>query len=104
MTNAGAVRMRVKGQIQVERYRGTGITCNARLTPALLRKFCIMTDEASEYLSQSFDKLGLSARAYDRILKVARTVADLSGHKNIEKSDILSAIRFRSLDRKYWGE
>ena len=104
--SSASIRERVNKarQIQVERYRGTGITCNARLTPALLRKFCIMTDKASEYLSQSFDKLGLSARAYDRILKVARTVADLSGHENIEKSDILSAIRFRSLDRKYWGE
>ena len=104
--SSASIRERVNKarQIQVERYKGTGITCNARLTPALLRKFCVMTDEASEYLSQSFDKLGLSARAYDRILKVARTVADLSGHQNIEKSDILSAIRFRSLDRKYWGE
>lgn len=91
-------------RIQTERYRGTGITCNARLTPAMLRKVCIMTDEASSYLSKSFDSLGLSARAYDRILKVARTIADLNASEKIEKEHIFSAIRFRSLDRKYWGE
>ena len=89
---------------QIERYKGTGVTCNAHLTPAMLRKFCIMSDEASRYLSACFDKLGLSARAYDRILKVARTIADLADSDIIEKAHILAAIRFRSLDRKYWGE
>ncbi len=88
--------------IQVERYKGTGITCNAQLTPALLRKHCIMTDDASAFLSRSFDAMGLSARAYDRILKVARTVADLKGNVEIQKDDIATALRFRSLDRKYW--
>lgn len=88
--------------IQVERYKGTGIPCNAQLTPSLLRKHCVMTDDASNYLSRSFDAMGLSARAYDRILKVARTVADLKGNKIIQKEDIGAALRFRSLDRKYW--
>ncbi len=88
--------------IQVERYKGTGITCNAQLTPSLLRRHCVMTDEASAYLSRSFDAMGLSARAYDRILKVARTIADLKGNKEIQKDDIGTALRFRSLDRKYW--
>ncbi len=91
-------------EIQNQRYKGTGITCNARLTSALLRKFCVMTDDAAEYLSRSFDELGLSARAYDRILKVARTVADLEGSEKIEKHHIFASIRFRSLDRKYWNE
>lgn len=90
--------------IQNKRYAGTGITCNARLTPALLRQFCVMTDDAAAYLSRSFDELGLSARAYDRILKVGRTVADLEGSEKIEKQHIFASIRFRSLDRKYWGE
>ena len=89
---------------QIERYKGTGVTCNAHLTPATLREFCIMSEDASKYLSACFDKLGLSARAYDRILKVARTIADLADSDIIEKSHILAAIRFRSLDRKYWGE
>ena len=88
--------------MQVNRYEGTGITCNAQLTPSLLRKHCVMTDDASAYLSRSFDAMGLSARAYDRILKVARTVADLKGNDTIQKEDIGAALRFRSLDRKYW--
>ncbi len=90
-------------KIQNDRYKGTDITCNARLTPAMLKKYCVMTDEASRYLELSFERLGLSARAYDRILKVARTVADLAGSEIIEKEHIFSAVSFRSLDRKYWG-
>ena len=90
-------------KIQQNRYKGTGITCNARLTSSLLKKYCVLTDDASEYLKLSFERLGMSARAYDRILKVARTVADLDGSEIIEKSHIFTAISFRSLDRKYWG-
>lgn len=90
-------------KIQTERYRGTGITCNARLTPAALKKYCVMSEEASKYLGLSFERLSMSARAYDRILKVARTIADLEGSEIIEKNHIFSAISFRSLDRKYWG-
>ncbi|MBQ6848208.1 MAG: YifB family Mg chelatase-like AAA ATPase, partial [Clostridia bacterium] len=90
--------------IQQKRYEGTGITCNARLTPKLAKIYCKMTEDAEKYLQMSFDKLGLSARAYDRILKVARTVADLADSEIIEKQHIFTAISFRSLDRKYWGE
>ena len=89
-------------EIQNERYKGTPVTCNARLTPAMLKECCVTDSEASAYLQQSFDKLGMSARAYDRILKVARTVADLSGSEIIRKQHIFSAISFRTLDRKYW--
>ena len=90
-------------KIQTERYKETGITCNARLTPELIKKYCKMTEEASRYLELSFERLGMSARAYDRILKVARTVADLSGSEIIEKEHIFTAISFRGLDNKYWG-
>ncbi|MBQ4119351.1 MAG: YifB family Mg chelatase-like AAA ATPase [Clostridia bacterium] len=90
-------------KIQQERYKGTGITCNAALTPALLKKFCKLTQDAEKYLELSFERLGMSARAYDRILKVARTIADLDGSDIIEKQHIFSAISFRSLDRKYWN-
>ncbi len=88
--------------LQTERYKGTGISCNSQLTPSLLRKHCVMTDDASAYLNRSFDAMGLSARAYDRILKVARTIADLAGLETIQKEHIGMALRFRSLDRKYW--
>lgn len=91
-------------EIQLERYKGTNITCNARLTSPMIKKYCKMTDEANKYLELSFERLGMSARAYDRILKVARTVADLEESALIEKSHIFTAISFRSLDRKYWGE
>jgi magnesium chelatase family protein len=89
-------------EIQNNRYAGTGITCNARLTPGMLNQFCNLTAEAENLLKASFDRLGLSARAYDRILKVARTIADLEGKTDIEVSHIAQAIQFRSLDRKYW--
>lgn len=91
-------------RVQTERYKGTSVTCNARLTPSMLKKYCVLDSAASEYLSLSFDRLGMSARAYDRILKVARTVADLAGSEIIKKEHIFSAISFRTLDRKYWIE
>ncbi len=90
-------------KIQLERYKGTNVSCNARLTPSMLKKYCILSEDASRYLALSFERLGMSARAYDRILKVARTIADLDGSEIIEKNHIFSAISFRSLDRKYWG-
>lgn len=89
--------------IQTQRYRGDGITCNARLTPATLERYCVLTPEAEQTLKKVFDSMGLSGRAYDRILKVARTVADLAGEEKISASHILQAVQFRSLDRKYWG-
>ena len=89
--------------IQLERYKDYNIFCNAELTPRLLEKYCKLDKECKEILEKSFNKLGLSARAYAKILKVARTIADIDGKKDIEISHLAEAIQYRSLDRKYWG-
>lgn len=91
-------------KIQAERFKGTSITCNALITSDKLQEMCPMDDGAVILMKNVFDKLGLSARAYDRILKVARTVADIDGKEVISKQHIAAAAQYRSLDRKYWSE
>ncbi len=101
---SAAIRERVNNarKIQLERFKGTGIACNARMTSALTRRYCVLSESAAKTLELSFERLGLSARAYDKILKVARTIADLDESENIENKHILEAIQYRSLDRKFW--
>ena len=76
---------------------------NANLPPRLMQKYCKPTEEGSVMLRDAFDKLGLSARGHDRILRVARTIADLDGEEKINDEHIAEAIMYRSLDRKYWN-
>ena len=101
---SAAIRERVNKarKIQLERFKGTKISCNAKMTASQTRKYCVLSEKAAKTLELSFEKLGLSARAYDKILKVARTIADLDNSESIENKHILEAIQYRSLDRKFW--
>ena len=98
------IRKRVNAAraVQNERFKGTNITCNARITPDILNDACRLSPAGKALLKAAFEKLGLSARAYDRVLKVARTIADLAGSKDIEAEHAAESVQYRSLDRKYW--
>ena len=91
-------------EIQKERFKNTSITCNALITPDKLHEMCPMDESAEAVMKVIFEKLGLSARAYDKIVKVARTIADLGGSEVISRRHIGVAAQYRSLDRKYWYE
>jgi len=90
-------------QIQLERYKEYGIYSNSQLTAGMLSDFCHIDGRASDILRMAFDRMGLSARAHSRILKVARTIADLAGEKDIKAEHIAEAVQYRNLDRKYFG-
>lgn len=91
-------------KIQQERYKDEGIFTNSQLSSSQIRKYCRITPDIDMILKAAFSNLGLSARAHDRILKVARTIADLEGEEDITMNDVAEAIQYRSLDRRYWGE
>ena len=88
-------------RIQYLRYKDLKIYSNSQLMPNMIEKYCVLNDECRKILELAFNKLGLSARAYSKVLKVARTIADLDGKKYIEKQHLTEAIQYRSLDRKY---
>ena len=87
--------------IQFNRYKNDNIFSNSELTPKLMEKYCVLNDKCKSILEKSYEKLGLSARAYGRIIKVARTIADLDNSTSINESHLLEAIQYRSLDKKY---
>lgn len=99
------IRKRVNRAREIgrNRYKEHGIYSNSELTPALIQKYCKLGKKEKEILKNAFEKLGFSARAYGRILKVARTIADLDEKEDIELKHIAEAIKYRDLDRKYWG-
>jgi len=91
-------------EIQKQRFEGhPGLFANAQMSSRMVREYCRIDEAGQLILKQAMDRLGLSARAYDRILKVARTIADLDGSPNIEIGHLSEAINFRNLDRDNWG-
>ena len=102
---SAAIRERVNRarEIQNQRFAGTGISCNAHIPPSLLHEVCAAPPQTMNLLRNSFADLGLSARAFDRVLKVARTIADLEGSREIQPRHASEAVQYRSLDRRYWN-
>ena len=88
--------------IQAKRFVGDPIPLNGRMAPRQIRKHCALDDEARSMLGTAMADLGLSARAHDRILRVARTIADLADSPNITPNHLAEAIGYRTLDRKLW--
>lgn len=99
------IRLRVVAarQRQLERYQGEKIYCNAQMSSRQIRKYCGLSPDCETLLESAVMRLGLSARAHDRILKVSRTIADLEGAEAIASAHISQAIQYRSLDRNYWA-
>ncbi len=89
-------------EIQLERYKGMNIFSNSQLGAKEIEEFCHIGNDGKELLRKVFEKMGLSARAHSKILKVARTIADLGGEKDINVMHLAEAIQYRSLDKKYW--
>lgn len=104
--SSASIRERVlrAREVQQRRFRDyayRGIYCNAQMTPKMVREYCRLDEASDKMLAFSMEKLGLSARAYDRILKVARTIADLDGSEQIAKPHIMEALNYRRLDREF---
>ena len=103
---SAVIRERVTRARQFAKERmgeNCGIHCNAQLDAAAIRKYCITDSGADALIKAAYEKMGMSARGYDRILRVARTIADLDGSETIGAKHVAEAIQYRSLDKKYWG-
>ncbi len=102
---SGAARQRVQAarRRQAQRFTGNGIFCNAHMRPRDIKQFCPLSDEVTTFLSKAIDQLGLSARAFDRVVKLSRTIADLDGAEQIALPHVAEAIQYRGLDRKLWA-
>ena len=104
--HSSSIRDRVEAarMIQHERFRGAvAVYKNADMTPNDLRRYCVLDVDGAALLRRAMTSMGFSARAYDRIIKVSRTIADLAGHDEITAHDVAEAVQYRSLDRAMWG-
>lgn len=102
---SATVRSRVNAarKVQESRYKGQGMLVNAGMGPKQMEEFCKLDESGHAMMEKTFKAYGLSARAFTRILKVARTIADLEGAENINERHLAEAIQYRVLDKKYWG-
>ena len=100
---AKARRQFVKG-VQRERFKNDGIMFNAQMSSKHIKKYCALEPDAEKLIRLSFDRLRLSARAYDRLIKVSKTIADLAGEEKITGACVAEALQYRSLDSKYWSK
>ena len=101
---SATIRQRVMNarEQQRQRFAAEGIFSNAAMSPRLIRRHCAIDSDSEVMLERAMNRLGLSARAYDRILKVSRTIADLAGSEEIRSDHVSEAVHYRSLDRTYW--
>lgn len=92
------VRERVNAarEVQKKRFAGTDVSCNAYMTPAMLGKYCVLDEAGEKLMRGAFDRLGLTGRSHDRILRMARTIADLDGSASIQMEHLAEAIQYRS--------
>jgi magnesium chelatase family protein len=100
------IRLRVEQARTMQQHRfvnAIGVYKNADMSSNDLRRYCALDDAGATLLRRAMTSMGLSARAYDRIIKVSRTIADLSGHDHIQVADVAEAVQYRSLDRAMWG-
>ena len=96
--SSAVIRQRVNAarEVQKQRFAGTEVSCNAYMTPAMIGRYCQLDDAGERLMQGAFDRLGLTGRSHDRILRMARTIADLEGSEHIEASHLAEAIQFRS--------
>jgi magnesium chelatase family protein len=97
-------RVQTARKLQQNRFGNMQIHSNANMQPQQIRHYCQVEDDSQKLLEIAIERLGMSARAYDRILKVSRTIADLDGNKQIQPSHVSEAIQYRSLDRDFWSK
>jgi magnesium chelatase family protein len=102
--DSASIRARILAarQLQLRRLEPFGLFCNSQMTPRTVHRFCKLSSESEKLVENAITRLGLSARAYDRILRVSRTMADIENVENIQAKHVAEAIQYRSLDRAYW--
>ena len=96
--SSSRARVNAARDVQKQRFSGTNITCNAQMTPAMVGEFCTLDAAGEKLLKGAFERLGLTARSHDRLLRVARTIADLDGSEKIEAHHLAEAIQYRNTD------